>query len=111
MIERHGKCIGIKLFRWGRRQLELWFCPGGEVIGNHVHKNINVDMMILGGRMFGKIGSRSGPVGWDDLFRVFRIPAGVEHDAVITGKFCLFLSFETWEVDEVTSAAIDFVKI
>lgn len=59
--------------------------------------------------MLGTIGDKSGPIGWDDIFRVFSIPAGVVHDAVITGKFCMFVSFERWKTECVTSASTDFV--
>jgi len=65
-------------------------------------------MMILGGRMQGRIGNRSGPVGWRDFGRIFPIPAGVTHNAIILHPFCVFLSIERWD-GKVTSAAEDFV--
>ena len=109
MVERHGKCIGIKLFQWGNHLWELWFCPAGEVIKEHVHQHCDIRMKILGGRMQGRIGHNSGPVGWNDFGRVFDIPAGVVHNAVILDPFCMFLSMEKWDSREPTSAAEDFV--
>lgn len=111
MIRSHG-CFGLKLFRWKRKQLELWFCPGGTVIPDHVHKQIEVEMLIVAGCMNGRIGDRRGPVGWRDLLRRFYIPSGTVHGATVTGRFCLFASLETWKKGSaVTSAALDFTEV
>jgi hypothetical protein len=62
--------------------------------------------------MWGRIGERRGPVGWNDLFRRFVIKAGTVHSAVVRGPFCLFASLETWRRGTaVTSAAIDFSEV
>lgn len=109
MINRHNKCVGLTIFRLGRRQLELWYCPQGEIIEPHVHNKIDSTLIILGGSMTGYIGERHGRIGWRDFLRFFFIPAGVVHGANITGRFCLFANFETWRKgDALTSAAIDF---
>ena len=110
MIQRKHGCSGIRIFRIGRRQIELWFCPRGMVIPDHVHENIDVTLVILGGKMDGKIGDRSGRVGWSDMFRRFVVMANTVHSARIVGPFCLFASCEKWKDGvEVTSAATDFV--
>lgn len=109
MILRHGRCRGIRLFRRGQKQLELWFAPHNEVILTHVHPHIDSTLVFLGGRMVGRIGNRWGPVGALDFLRCFCIPANVPHSAVVTGWFALFLNWETWkEGANVTSAAVDF---
>jgi len=109
IIQRKHGCTGIRLLRIGRRQIEVWFCPRGAKIPDHTHSNIDVTLVMLGGRMQGKIGDREGPVGWNDLFRRFAISAGTIHSAVVTGSFCMFASFERWCPGSlVTSAAIDF---
>lgn len=111
-IQRKHGCIGIRLLRVGRRQIEVWFCPRGVTIPDHTHSDIDVTLVMLGGRMQGKIGDRQGPVGWNDLFRRFEIMAGTVHSAVVTGAFCIFASFETWRKGAaVTSAAIDFNEV
>jgi hypothetical protein len=64
--------------------------------------------MIAGG-MRGKIGDKEGYVGWWDFLRVFKVPKGVVHSADIR-FFCLFANWETWDTDEVSSAATDFIE-
>lgn len=107
MIHRHNRCIGLILIRIGTRQLELWFCPRGEVIEPHSHPHIDSTLIILGGEMDGDINGRRGKTGWYDFLRRFKIPAGTVHSAVVTGRFCLFANYERW-VGKPTSAAIDF---
>lgn len=64
---------------------------------------------MIWGRMFGRIGKRSGWVSAkEDFLRRFEIPAGVTHSAE-TDSFTVFLNVETWkEGSSVTSAATDF---
>lgn len=107
MICRHNRCIGIRLFRWKRWQLEIWFAPKGEVIERHVHRRIDSTIIMLAGGMWGSIGERIGYVGWEDIGRRFPIPHGVAHGATVN-KFCLFANLEHW-THNVTSAAEDFV--
>ncbi len=107
---KHG-CRGVRIIRIGRRQLEFWFCPRGAVIPSHVHDQQDIRLIVLGGRMAGTIGGRSGPIGWRDFLRRFDIPAGTPHAAIVTGAFCLFASWETWLAGEVTSAATDFREV
>jgi hypothetical protein len=106
-MHRHNGCIGITLFRFGRRQLEVWYCPGGEVIKTHCHEKIDSTLIILAGEMEGTIGSRTGKTGWYDFLRRFRVPRGVLHSAKITGRFCIFANYERW-TGRPSSAAVDF---
>lgn len=108
MIERHNRCVGIKLFRFRNHQLELWACPRSEVVEPHSHANIDSTIIFLWGSIYGTIGERSGFVGWRDSFRRFEIAPGVKHSATILSRFCLFLNWEKWQTKDVTSAAIDF---
>lgn len=108
MIERHNGCVGLKLFRLGKRQLELWFCPRHEIIESHSHKHIDSTLIFLWGRILGTIGNKTGIVSYRDTFRRFPIPAGVKHSAIVQSTFCLFLNWEKWKTGNVTSAAIDF---
>lgn len=109
MIHRHNGCIGITLFRIGRRQLEVFWCPSGEVIEPHFHKHVDSTLIMLGGELEGKIGDRTGRTGWYNMFRCFHIPAGTVHCATVTGRFCLFANYEKW-VGNPTSAAVDFIE-
>lgn len=111
MIYRYRHCVGITLFRLGRRKLEVWFCPGGEVIEPHSHPHIDSRLIIIAGSMTGEIGDRKGRTGWWDFLRAFVIPAGTIHGATITGRFCVFANLETWESGyDITSAAVDFER-
>ncbi len=107
MIERHNRCVGIKLFRYRKHQLELWVCPRSEIV-SHSHQNIDSNLIFLWGSIYGTIGERSGFVDWRDSLRRFPIAAGVKHSATILSRFCLFLNWETWNTPKVTSAATDF---
>jgi mannose-6-phosphate isomerase-like protein (cupin superfamily) len=109
IIQKKCGCTGLRILKLGRRQIEVWFCPRGATIPDHVHSDVDVTLVILAGCMRGKIGTRIGQVGWNDMFRRFLIKSGTVHSAVITGAFCLFASFETWRHgSKVTSAAMDF---
>ena len=111
MFQRHNRCRGLRVWKWGRWQVELWFCPRGEHIEPHVHKKIDSTIFFIAGHMTGRIQERIGNLDWPaDSFRRFDIPAGVEHEARI-GSFCIFANFERWKSDDVTSACDDFTAV
>lgn len=109
MIERHNRCIGIKLFRWRRLLIEMWFCPKGEVIRPHIHSQVDVKIMPLYGWMLGKIGDRLGIVEPRDAGRCFEVPHGTVHSARML-SFCIFAGVERW-AGPMTSAALDFQPV
>lgn len=109
MISRFQRCIGLRLLRLGRWQVELWWCPRREVIPEHTHLQFDGMLVFLGGRMRWSMAGRERSVGWRDLLRAWRVPAGIPHAARVTGRFGLFLNIEHWSGDP-TSAAIDFVQ-
>lgn len=106
-MHRHNGCIGFTLFRFGKKQAELWYCPKGEIIEPHVHHHIHSTLIMLGGEMEGWIGERHGKTGWYDFLRRFHIPAGTIHSAKVAGRFCLFANYEVW-TGKPSSAAKDF---
>lgn len=108
MIERHNGCIGLKLFKLGSRQLEIWYAPKDEIVESHSHQHIDSTLVFLWGKIHGRIGDKSGIVSFSDSLRSFSIPAGVRHSATVLSRFCLFLNWEKWKTRNVTSAAIDF---
>ena len=111
MIRRHNRCLGIRIWKWGRFQCELWFAPKGEFIEPHVHEHINSKIIFLAGEMLGSIGERAGLLKWPkDIGRAFHVPAGMTHSALV-GSFCVFANAERWTNDEVTSAAADFTAV
>lgn len=107
MIRRHNRCRGIRLWKWGRFQIEVWFCPKGEVIETHAHQHIDSKIIVLYGGMWGSIGNR---VGSPRRFKAFEVPAGVRHGAAISDyQCCIFANVERWKNGvDVTSAAEDF---
>lgn len=110
MIRRHNRCWGLLLHRWGNKQVEVWFCPKGETIVDHLHAKIDSKIIYLGGRMDGHIAHKHKQFGWRDIFRMFHIPRATVHGAKVTGLFAVFANVETWSESSVTSAAIDFQK-
>lgn len=112
ILRRHNRCRGIVLFRWKRRQVEIWFCPKREEIEPHKHNNIDSTIVLLAGDMWGRIGDvRDGECGRVKRWTDYYVPAGMEHTATV-GRFALFLNFEKWINDvPVTSAATDFSAV
>lgn len=111
LVAKFQKCRGFKLFRWGRWQAELWFCPAGEIIPIHWHKYIDSELVFLGGKMHWEMPPRAKDVGWRDIGRHWSVHAGTPHGATVTGLFGLFLNIEQWlEGEPPTSAARDFVR-
>lgn len=107
MIRRYRRCRGLRLFRWRRFQVEAWWFPKGETIETHVHQNIDSHIMLLFGRMRGNI---NGRIGYPRLFKSYRVPHNEIHGA-LAERSCLFLNFEWWICDDVSSAAHDFTAV
>lgn len=110
MIFRHNRSWGLLIHRWRKKQIEVWFCPKGEVIDPHVHRHVDSRIIWLGGKMFGMIANRSKMLGWKDIFTSYLIPRNVVHSGVIVGAFCAFANIETWDTNQITSAATDFER-
>lgn len=108
LVARHNRCVGITLFQWKRRKLEVWFIPKDEVIEAHKHDHIDSSIRLLFGYMTGQIADVRGHViPW----RAYPVPAGMKHSAV-TSTFVIFANWERWTGDaEVTSAAVDFTAV
>ena len=112
MIRRYKRCVGLALFRWNRRQLEIWFCPAGTEIEPHTHPHIDSTIRLLWGGMRGTIGDHEGYVDMEDFFRPFHVPAGVRHSAHIGQGLTIFANWEVWRGDiPITSAAEDFTAV
>ena len=105
---RFRRITGFRLFRWGRRQLEVWFCPRGEMIPAHWHDHCDSRLTFLGGGMLWEFNGRRKLCGWRQIGLTKKIPKGETHAALVTGRFGLFLNWETWDCDP-SSAATDFV--
>ena len=106
-MRKHKRCRGIRLWKWGRFQIELWWFPQSEEIEPHVHKHIDSNIVLLYGVMSGNIGGQNGfPRTW----KGYPVPAGVIHSAKAYTN-CIFINIERWTSDDVTSAAVDFTAV
>jgi len=105
-MRRHNRCRGLRIWKWNSFQIEVWFCPKGEVIEPHVHNRIDSKIVLLFGYMIGRI---AGRLGHAKLFKAYPIPAGMVHTAEIS-RFSIFANFERWR-GEPTSAAEDFTAV
>jgi hypothetical protein len=109
MIVRHNRCRGLKLWKWGRTQIELWWCPALEKIETHTHEEFDGLIVYLAGKMVFWTPTKTRVIGWRDFLKTLKIPAGLPHGAI--GRWphgCLFLNFERWK-NAPTSASTDFV--
>ena len=108
MITRFQRCLGVRLLRLGRWQVELWLCPRGEVIPPHTHQYFDGRLVFLAGSMLWTLAGQTREVGWRDVLRCWRVPAGTNHGATVTGRFGVFLNIEQWQ-GVPSSAATDFI--
>lgn len=105
MILRHGRCLGLRLFRWGRKQLEVWFAPMDERIEGHCHTQFDSKIVLIFGRAWGWNGSKTGNL---KKFKVYDVPTQCWHSAYVFNS-CVFFNLETWTGDKpMSSACVDF---
>lgn len=109
MFIRFQNCLGLKLFRFRKWQVELWWCPRGEQLPTHSHPSMESRILFLAGSMIFTREEQTIILGAWDIFRNFRIKAGQNHSAEVVGPFGLFLNIETWTT-EPTSAAHDLIR-
>ncbi len=123
-INTYGPCVGITLLRFGRRKIEIFFCPKGYTIPRHSHNDESIELAFLYGhatfyRKVWKNGSlfhdgyyviESREVnGVGSLIKTFSIPAGTLHWFSVSDKTLVFINYSHWlPGTKVTSAATDF---
>ena len=116
-IERFGRARGLRIRLWKGRQVEVWFCPKGTVVPEHVHERVDSTIIYLAGTMkvsvegksrtvFGPLRKRESNGRWVPAWRY--IPAGQRHSAEVLGGFALFLNFERCHGNR-ESASKDFI--
>ena len=115
MIARYGPCIGITLFRWGRRKVEIWYSPADYATPLHSHNDSSTEFTILWARnrrIWRRIGNLTEsytahtPRVWGKFLSV---RAGVLHAFGKGTAPMIWLAFETWNPGvKVTSVAEDF---
>lgn len=105
-MRRHGRCRGLRIWKWNNFQIEVWFCPEDEEIEPHFHKHIDSKIVLLFGCMMGKIAEVRGHV---KKFKAYPVPAETVHSAVMITA-CIFANIERWQ-GEPSSAAEDFTAV
>jgi|3_EtaG_2_1085321.scaffolds.fasta_scaffold392673_1 quercetin dioxygenase-like cupin family protein len=95
--KENGRGRGLRLFRCGGKQLEMWWFPAGEVVEDHIHKFATVRLFFL----LGKMTFWSEPTGEKSKTLMvpgstLKIPAGVAHGARVDYPFSVFLTYEKW---------------
>lgn len=109
MFIRFQRCVGVMVWRWKRTQVEVWFCPRGELVPPHSHRGFDSLIVHLAGRMVFWAEGRGRVLNWGDVGWSKLIPAGAEHGLIVRGPFGVFVNFETWKHDGPTSAVDDFI--
>ena len=116
LINHHGEhCVGITLFRFGQRNIELWFINAEYTIEKHSHPEENIELMFLFG--FGTTFFRKTKTNTDkffprwplDMFKRFSVRAGDIHWFTTTTWPLVFINF-SWFIGNYNakSAASDF---
>lgn len=125
LFNRHERCIGLTLWRFGQKNIELWYCPSGYEIKPHSHPNEKIELMYLFGDteffrivekmhdfVFGKhmgVRSESFKPKWYHVFRKFTIDYGVVHWFKVSKLPLIFINIATFkDGHKPVSAAVDF---
>jgi len=108
-------CIGIKLLKLGRFQVELWMCPPSAHIPLHCHPNVDsIIIHIFGRAKFEKISNITNKlkfifIPWFDGFKAYKIPHNTYHGAEINNNnWMWFINIENWKnKTSITSTSKD----
>lgn len=116
IIHRHDNCWGFKLFQFGQRMVQVWFCPRGYLIERHSHEDQDIELAFVYGRaIFCKTKGdkvKSAVVsGFGNPFHTFSVPAGTIHWFSVSDRPLIFINYSKWKKGiKPTSAAIDFKR-
>lgn len=125
LFNRHEKCVGLTLWRFGRRNVEIWYCPRGYEIKPHSHPNERIELMYIFGKTtffrrkpdYNFAGywlpqEESFKPKWYHIFRCFTVDYGQIHWFKVSNLPLIFINFSKfWQGYKPTSAAIDFKPI
>jgi hypothetical protein len=117
LFNKHEKCFGISLWRFGNRTAELWFCPPSYQIEEHCHPNQDIELMFISGCTVFKrrksLNSEEEGIAVCspfDTFTKFTVSRGYYHHFSTGCNWLVFINFARWYTTP-TSAAIDFSTI
>lgn len=112
LISRYERALGIRLWRWGTFQIELWFAPAGYKIRPHSHPDEDIELVFLfGDAEFARQKWMQRPELFHATFprhfgRRFSIAAGCVHWFTVSESMLVFVNIERWRRTP-TSAAED----
>ena len=116
-IVRYKECWGLRLARFGRNLIEIWFCPPRFEIEEHMHPQERIELFFLFGKktffsrrdiVTNKVDSAvvSFP---RNIFKRFTIMPYHAHYFKVSSTWLVFLNWERWRKGcKPTSAAEDF---
>lgn len=120
LFNRHEKCIGLTLWSFGRKHIQIWYCPRGYTIEKHSHPDEDIELMYLfGSTVFWRGSSNevltyfeeSYKPKWHHFGRRFSVKAGMVHWFVVSKLPLIFINFSTFKQKNARrSAALDFKK-
>lgn len=108
MILHFRDIFGLRLFRLGRFQVELWVVPAHSSIPAHYHRFCDSHIIHLWGKAWFMVDYRCKFLHTFTGFWSKEIPRNINHAAVTQDQRLIFLNIETWH-EKPTSAATDFV--
>lgn len=126
LIDRHGPCIGLRLFKSKKRFIQLWYCPRNYQVESHSHNDQNIELMYLFGKTtFHRVKDEVTGAGtffethyplvesftprWYHIFTRFTVRCAQVHWFSVSYLPLIFVNFAIFiDGKEPTSAAIDF---
>ena len=115
IFNKHEKCFGITLFKFGQHRAEIWFCAPGYEIQEHVHMEEYVELMYLfGSATFYRRPITTGIAEWATMKwwkfgRCFTVKNTDSHWFSVSKWPLVFINFQYFlEGFKPKSAAADF---
>lgn len=112
IFNRHEKCFGITLYRFGRYRAEIWFCAPLYNIVEHSHFEEDVELMhIYGDTKFTRRNLWNGAIESviPRMFQKFSVRHYHSHWFSVGKKWLVFINFQKFRKNyKPKSAAIDF---
>lgn len=110
LINRHGPCVGVKLFSFGQYHVQIWFCPANFMIERHSHPDEHIELMYLAGdAVFFRGDFELFKPRWYHFGRSFSVAPGVVHWFSVSKWPLIFINWSKFNLGcKPVSAAVDF---
>ncbi len=114
IIQRFEGCVGIRLFRTRKFNVELWYIPPRFRIKEHYHPNMDIEILYLwGDTTFYRNDNKKKEylafnTTWRNMFKLFTIKHYHSHYLCNFSKPLIFINFSKWiRNSKPQSASID----